>query len=110
MRLVTDVTESRPFLFCSALNNVKRIVGFCRFSDHPITRSPDFLKLGYFSGEAEDGEVFAFELEGKDRIPVLEWTAPDRLRISCLRCSNSSIKKREERWQSVRVFYEIAGP
>jgi len=75
-----------------------------------VRRATDPIRVGYFSGQAKDGEVFAFELEGKDRIPVLEWTAPDQLRISCLRCSNSSIRKREERWQSVRVLFEIAGP
>jgi len=74
-----------------------------------LRRATERIRVGYFSGRAKDGEVFAFELEGKDHIPWLEWTAPDQLRISCPRCSNSSIRKREERWQSVQVFYEIAG-
>jgi len=74
-----------------------------------LRRATEPIRMGYFSGRAEGGEVFAFELEGKDQVPVLEWTAPDQLRISCLSCSNSSIRKREERWQSVQVSYEIAG-
>lgn len=75
-----------------------------------LRQATDPIRVGYFSGQAEDGEVFAFEPESKDQIPVLEWTAPDQLRIRCLRCNNSSVRKREEHWQSVRLLYEIAGP
>jgi hypothetical protein len=65
------------------------------------------IRMGYFSGQAGEGEVFSLELESRDQIPMLEWMSSDQLRITCRRCSESSIRKREERWQSVRVLYEI---
>lgn len=73
-----------------------------------LRRATEPIRVGYFSGEAKDGEVFAFELESKDQIPMVEWTAPDQLRINCQSCSESSIRKREERWQSVQVLYETS--
>lgn len=73
-----------------------------------LRRATEPIRVGYFSGEAKDGEVFAFELESKDQIPMVEWTAPHQLRINCPRCRQSSIRKREERWQSVQVLYETS--
>jgi hypothetical protein len=66
------------------------------------------IRFGYFSGKAEEGEVFSLELDSRDQIPALAWRSPDHLQIICRNCRDSSIRKREEHWQLVRMLYEIS--
>jgi len=72
-----------------------------------LRQATEPIRFGYFSGKAAEGEVFSLELESRDQIPMLDWISPDHLRIICRNCRDSSIRKREEHWQSVGVLYEI---
>jgi hypothetical protein len=65
------------------------------------------LRLGFFSGRAEEGEVFLVEEDTTRVMPVLQWTAPDELTIQCSGCRAALVHKRDERWSSVRLTYQI---
>jgi len=63
------------------------------------------IKLGYFSGKADDGEVFLIEQDTQSANVTLNWTAANRLAISCARCQPAYLKKREEHWRDVNITY-----
>ena|SRR5215469_18383522 len=63
------------------------------------------IKLGYFSGKADDGEVFLVEQDAQSAAVVLQWTAPNRLAVSCNHCQVAFLRKRQERWQDVTITY-----
>src|SRR5215470_10467555 len=63
------------------------------------------IKLGYFSGRAEQGEVFVLEQDAQSANVTLDWTSPNRLAISCSHCQLAFLKKRQERWGAVEVSY-----
>lgn len=65
----------------------------------------DSIKLGYFSGKADEGEVFLLEQDAQSANVGLSWTAPDRLAISCSRCQLAFLRKRLEHWQGVTISY-----
>jgi hypothetical protein len=67
------------------------------------------LRLGYFSGQAVEGEVFLSEQENMDVVPNLRWDAPEQLTIVCPRCQPGLVQKREQSWGGVRVRHELAG-
>src|SRR5215467_3707711 len=53
------------------------------------------LRWGFFSGRAEEGEVFVVEEETQRVRPALEWTAPDKLTIQCSGCRAALVRKRD---------------
>jgi hypothetical protein len=63
------------------------------------------IKLGYFSGKADDGEVFLLEQDSQSAVMELNWTASNRLAISCFHCQLAFLKKRQERWGDVVIAY-----
>lgn len=65
----------------------------------------DSIKLGYFSGKADEGEVFLLEQDAQSANIQLNWTAPDRLAISCSGCQLVFLRKRLEHWGSVTISY-----
>lgn len=66
------------------------------------------ISLGYFSGQAEDGQVLLVEEETAATIPEMEWTSPTQLTIRCPRCSSSYARKMDARWGTVVLTYEKA--
>jgi hypothetical protein len=65
------------------------------------------LRLGFFSGRAEEGEVFLLEEDTRRVTPTLQWTAPDELTMQCSGCRAALVRKRDERWGGVRVRYQM---
>lgn len=65
----------------------------------------DSIKLGYFSGKADTGEVFLLEQDAQSASMQLEWTSPNHLAISCNHCQIAFLKKRLERWENVEISY-----
>lgn len=65
------------------------------------------LRLGYFSGRAEEGEVFVAELESFNAAPVLEWSSPGDLNVLCPHCSLSSAQKREDHLGLISIHYDF---
>lgn len=63
------------------------------------------LRLGYFSGRAEEGEIFVEELESFDDIPALQWTSPQSVAVHCPRCRFSAAQKREDHLGAITVHY-----
>jgi hypothetical protein len=63
------------------------------------------IKLGYFSGKADEGEVFLLEQDAQSANMALQWTAPNRLAISCSHCQLAFLRKRLERWGEVTITY-----
>lgn len=65
------------------------------------------LRLGYFSGRAEEGEVFLAEVESFDAAPVVEWISPTELSVHCPHCRLSSAQKRDQHLGLVSIHYEF---
>jgi hypothetical protein len=63
------------------------------------------IKLGYFSGKADEGEVFMLEQDAQSANIALNWTAPNRLAISCTHCQLAFLRKRQEHWGEVTIAY-----
>src|SRR5215510_1120023 len=63
------------------------------------------IKLGYFSGKADDGEVFLVEQDAESATVSLTWMAPNRLAISCAHCQLAFLRKRQEHWGEVTITY-----
>jgi hypothetical protein len=67
------------------------------------------IRLGYFSGQVTEGEVFVAEQETPDIVPDLEWTAPAALTIRCPACPAGLVRKREDHIGAISIRYEL-GP
>jgi hypothetical protein len=65
------------------------------------------LRLGYFSGRADDGEVFVVEEDTQGMAPVLVWSSPSQLTIQCPRCAAAQVEKREERVGGISIQYQL---
>jgi hypothetical protein len=66
------------------------------------------LRLGYFSGKADEGEVFLTEQDDMDVVPELRWDSPEQLTIVCPGCRRSLVQTREHRWGAITMRYEMA--
>ena len=62
------------------------------------------IRHGFFSGKAEQGEIFSIEQDAQKLRIVLTWNSPTQLVIRCPNCLNAG--KRQERWANVIVRYE----
>src|SRR5215472_9779971 len=62
------------------------------------------IRLGYFSGQASEGEIFVAEevfvagIASPSAIPTLEWSSSDQLNVKCLRCSSAFAQAQSGRW------------
>ena len=71
-----------------------------------IRSANESIKLGYFSGKAEQDEIFAVEQDAVTAGVQLAWNDATHLTVLCMRCLVVAPKKREERWGSVNINYE----
>ena len=69
----------------------------------PATRS---IQYGFFSGRAEEGEVFTLEREAKALHLALVWDSDSQLTIQCSDCTD--VNRREERWGNVLIRYQLS--
>jgi hypothetical protein len=67
-----------------------------------------FVKLGYFSGKADAGEVFLLEEDAQSADVILRWTDSNHLKVSCSHCDSAHVRKRLERWQDLTISYAFA--
>jgi hypothetical protein len=78
------------------------------FFTHVNLRSAkDDLNRGFFSGSATEGEVFELELDAAGAGLTLHWTSPTALSISCPHCNPDLVRKRDERWGSLTINYNL---
>jgi hypothetical protein len=76
------------------------------FLTHVNLRPADeSIKLGYFSGRADVGEVFLLEQDAQSADLTLNWTTANHLAISCAHCQMAFLHKRLEQWGSVSISY-----
>jgi hypothetical protein len=69
--------------------------------------STEPIRLGYFSGRADVGDVFVAEEQTQGIEPVLTWSSPNQLTIHCPHCGAAQVKKREERLGAVSIHYDL---
>jgi hypothetical protein len=65
------------------------------------------LRLGYFSGRADVGEVFVVEEDTQGMAPVLAWSSRDQLTVQCPRCRAAQVEKREDRLGAISIEYQL---
>jgi len=75
------------------------------FVTHINLRSTDHsIQYGFFSGKAEQGEIFSIEQDAQSSRLALTWSSSSQLTIRCHHCKNPGT--RHERWENVMVRYE----
>ncbi|HEY6304931.1 MAG TPA: hypothetical protein VI488_00560 [Candidatus Angelobacter sp.] len=62
------------------------------------------VRFGYFSGQADDGEIFAVEEDTQPAALAMEWVSSTQLTIRCPRCR--AALKLSELLGPVRIRYE----
>src|SRR5437763_28768 len=62
------------------------------------------IQYGFFSGKAEQGEIFSIEQDARTLHVVLMWNSPNQLVIRCRNCANAS--NWQQRWENVVIRYE----
>jgi hypothetical protein len=62
------------------------------------------IRHGFFSGKAEEAEVFSIEQDATALHLNLVWDSPSQLTIHCRGCANASNK--QERWNGVLIRYQ----
>jgi hypothetical protein len=65
------------------------------------------LKTGFFSGSADEGEVFLIEQDAAGSGIAMRWSDADKLIIDCPHCSAGVIRKHDERRDSVVIEYDM---
>jgi hypothetical protein len=66
------------------------------------------LKMGFFSGVAEEGEIFLLEQDAAGAGVTLSWTSPSTLSLECPRCNAALLRKHDKRWGSIVINYHLA--
>ena len=66
------------------------------------------IRLGYFSGQVTEGEVFVAEQDAPYVVPDLAWTGPSALTIRCPGCRASDVQKRDDHIGAITIRYELA--
>jgi hypothetical protein len=85
----------------------------CRCAESPFLTHVNLrdtnssIQYGFFSGRAEQGEVFQLEREAQAAHLAIIWDSPSQLTIRCFDCTDAS--KRLERWENVAIRYELNG-
>jgi hypothetical protein len=57
-------------------------------------------RLGFFSGRADDGEVFVAEQDAPETLPEITWISAAQLRIRCSSCRSPHV---EQHWGRIVV-------
>jgi hypothetical protein len=65
------------------------------------------LSRGFFSGQADGGDVFVMEQDSAGAGLTVHWTAADQLTIACPRCDPSLIRRADPQCGVFRVQYEM---
>jgi len=65
------------------------------------------LQLGFFSGQASDGNVFVIEQDAASLAIRFDWTADDHLTVVCPRCSSRYIQQQARNWGPVQISYQM---
>ena len=69
-------------------------------------RSAGPLQLGFFSGQASEGNVFVIEQDAASLSIRLEWMEDDQLRVICPRCSSRYIQQEAASLGPVQISYQ----
>ena len=63
------------------------------------------IQYGFFSGKAEEGEIFSIEQDAEALRLNLVWDLSNQLTVHCHECVNPN--KRQDRWGNVLIRYEV---
>lgn len=65
------------------------------------------LKTGFFSGMAQEGEIFTVEQDAASTALSINWTGPNTLHIQCGQCNTALVQKHEEHTGSLSIQYDL---
>jgi len=63
------------------------------------------IQQGFFSGKAEEGEIFRIEQDARSANITVQWTAPDHVVIGCSHCQTAFLQKKSEHWRGLTISY-----
>jgi hypothetical protein len=104
-RLVAESTDSNKQWTAAVME--RRCGPEAPFLTHVNVRpAADDLKVGFFSGVADEGEIFQVEQDAADAAIILNWSAPNTLSIQCSRCNATLLRKHDEHSGSLNIQYQ----
>jgi hypothetical protein len=65
------------------------------------------LSRGFFSGQANAGDVFLVEQDTAGAGLAVTWTAPETLTVTCPRCDRFFLRQADAQWGTVRIRYVL---
>lgn len=65
------------------------------------------LQRGFFSGQVQQGNVFAAEQDAAGAGISLVWLTDNTLMIRCAHCSPTFIRQRNQQWRGIRIQYDL---
>ncbi|HWX53463.1 MAG TPA: hypothetical protein VN176_02605 [Verrucomicrobiae bacterium] len=65
------------------------------------------IRPGYFSGKAQEGEIFLIDQDAFSSGTTVQWTAPRQLTVRCSGCAASPATKAARRWHDVEITYDL---
>lgn len=63
------------------------------------------IRRAFFTGKANDGEVFRIEQDARSAEITVRWTAPDHVVIGCSHCQMAFLQKKSEHWLNMTISY-----
>lgn len=67
------------------------------------------LSRGFFSGQANEGDIFVLEQDSAGAGLSVHWTSSGQLSIACPRCAPSFVRRMDAQWGPLRIHYEMPG-
>jgi hypothetical protein len=77
---------------------------FTHINVRPATQQ---FKIGFFSGSANEGEIFVVEQDAADAAITLSWSGANTLSVQCLHCKAPMIQKHDQQLGAVTIQYEL---
>ena len=78
------------------------------FTHVNLRRAGDSPNRGFFSGLADEGEVFLVEQDATGAGVTLKWIDGDTLLIQCPKCAASLLRRNDQRWNAVSIKYDLS--
>ncbi|HET7872848.1 MAG TPA: hypothetical protein VFL42_10090 [Terriglobales bacterium] len=72
-----------------------------------LRRSTQPLSRGFFSGQANEGDVFVVEQDSAGAGLTMHWTAAGQLTIACSRCDTAFLRRADAQLGPVSILYDI---
>jgi hypothetical protein len=105
-RLIAEATDSNKQWTAAVME--RRCGAEAPFFTHiNVRRAAQELKIGFFSGSANEGEIFVVEQDAADAAITLSWSDANILSVQCLHCKAPMIQRHDQQLGAVTIQYNL---